>query len=239
MIEQIAGSIPGFILFVLAPAVLRLMLDKLIGVDYYIYGASFEDALQSLTLTGFFYPFFEELTFRGLPLMLLGQPGAWLGTMIWALMHPAWQLRYLAGIETWKKVAATATSLLYYLPSGYFYLQLWAAGAGTVAIFWHMALNTTVILSEQVKEYTSTKRERGAEKKEKGERLPRIWRWRGLKLEPKEPLFVKRKGEEKKEEAETPGWEVEGLRFVRHVREGKETLWEGEETQYRFIKKRK
>lgn len=232
LLEQIAWSLPGFIVFVLAPAVVRFFLDKLLGIDYYIYGTSFEDALHSFTLTGLFYPFFEELLFRGIPLLLLGVPGAWLGTIIWAIMHPAWQLRYLAEVPTWKKVAATATSLLYYLPCGYFYVQLWSAGAGGAAIFWHVALNTSVILSEQVREL---KREL-SERKDLGEKMTRLWKWRGARLEPKETLFVKRKGEMEEEEREEPL--VEGLRFVRKVSEGREAIWEGEETQFHFVKRK-
>lgn len=224
LLEQVAWSAPAFIVFVLIPAVIRASVDKLLGVDYYLRASSFEEGFRSVVHTGLFYPLFEELLFRGLPLLLLGSAGMWFATAVWVLMHPAWQLNYLGQAPLSRKLAATATSLIYYIPSGYFYGSLWLGGAGAAAIFWHTALNATITMAEQL-------REANLELRELPRRLPNLrgWRWRGVRLQPEEPKFVRRRGEEK---------EAVEKKFVRRVEIGEgEAIWQGEQSQLRFIKR--
>ncbi|MEM0459360.1 MAG: hypothetical protein QXZ31_05795 [Thermofilaceae archaeon] len=228
LLEQIAWSAPAFVVFVLIPAFIRASADKLLGIDYYLRASSFEEGFRSFVHTGLFYPLFEELLFRGLPLLLLGSTGMWFATAIWVLMHPAWQLNYLSHAPLSKKLLATATSLVYYVPSGYFYGSLWLGGAGTAALFWHTALNAVITLAEQLREVNLELRELPRKLAK-----PREWSWRGIRLQPEERRFVRGRGGDAVE------GEPEEVKFVRKVERGEgEAIWRGEQSQLHFVRKR-
>jgi len=150
--------LPYYVVFVLAPALARLAVERAIGIRHEDFalpppaGMAYEDAYRTLVSVGLYYPLFEEVVFRGAPLLLFGPPGLIVGSAVWVLMHPSWQLRYLSGYPLWKRVAFTLTSSTYYIMNAVFYGMMWLSGDGAVAVLYHSAHNTFLTLGDILRE---------------------------------------------------------------------------------------
>jgi len=157
---KLAHYFPYYVALVLVPMIVRTILEDLIlGIraEYFEthlrLHVSYEEAFKTFVLVSLYFPLFEELVFRALPLNLFGLPGLVIGSAIWVLMHPAWQLQYLSELPLSKKLAFTATCTLYYSLNAIFYAIVWLNGDGLVALAYHMIHNTwiqAVILAREI-----------------------------------------------------------------------------------------
>jgi len=154
LLLQLAYWFPYYVLLVLVPAAARLAIERAMGIDHTEFqlpppaGMAYEEAYNQLVRVGLYYPLFEELVFRGAPLLLLGPAGLAVGSAVWVLLHPAWQLRYLSHHPLWRRVAFTVTCSTYYALNAVFYSLMWLSGAGLAAIVYHAAHNTLITLTE-------------------------------------------------------------------------------------------
>ena len=163
---------PWYVLLVLIPAFIRVAFERLVlGIDhrkFFRYPPSpvyslldklpvkidvtttirFEEAYAALVYTALFFPLFEELVFRGVPLLLAGMAGVVVADAVWVLMHPAWQLRYIVDLPLWKRIVFTLETAAYYALNAVFYTMQWLAGYGLVAIAYHMMHNGILTLSD-------------------------------------------------------------------------------------------
>jgi hypothetical protein len=98
-----------------------------------------------------YYPFFEEVFFRGIPLALFGLPGLVIGSAVWALLHPVSQLQLVRGNPVSKKILFTITTSFYYACCAVFYSMVWLA-SGIVAFLYHSMHNALVMLTEYLRE---------------------------------------------------------------------------------------
>ena len=160
LVQQLLYYFPYYVGLVLVPAVVRAL------IDYYVVGVrpdlfeergaplrilrlmSYEEAFHKIALSILYFPLFEELLFRGFPLLVLGFPGLVLASAIWVVMHPAWQLQYLSGFTFWRKLVYTLTSTGYYSANAVFYGMVWLNGHGLVAILYHMFHNGWITVVE-------------------------------------------------------------------------------------------
>ncbi len=145
---EIVYWFPWYVLLVLVPLAVRMAVERAIGIRAEVFyyppstGAiSYELAFADLVRTGLYYPIFEELLFRGLPLFFFGVPGLIAASAVWVLLHPAWQLRYLSGFPLWKKIVFTLTTSGYYASSAILYSMMWLQGAGAIALVYHVGHN--------------------------------------------------------------------------------------------------
>lgn len=209
---------PWYVGFVLVPMVIRLAIERVMGVRsevFYstIHSVSLESAFMEVVLAVFYYPFFEELIFRGLPYLFFGFLGVVVGSLIWVVMHPAWQLRYLSSFPLKKKVGFLLTSSWYYSMNAVFYTIMWLNSAGLAAILYHMLHNGWLTFGDILKEVE----------------LPAPWK----KLKrpsirvPKPKIIKKRRG------TEEAGEEVVPRRFV--IRKGGRSLEEEAEEVLRYV----
>ena len=158
LFAQFIEYLPLYVALVLVPAILRGAIERFLGIELRDWslkdftGLSFDIAFEAFILTVFFMPLFEELIFRGIPYLLFGAIGAILGSAVWVIMHPAWQLRYVASQSISKKLLFIATTTAYYALSAVFYTMLWITGAGLLAIIYHMFHNGWVATIELLKE---------------------------------------------------------------------------------------
>jgi len=163
VIAQFLYYFPSYVALVLVPAIIRALVEKyILGIDHRVFSSAvvealrssvtYEDAFRAFAVTALFAPLFEEVVFRGIPMMLLGLPGIFVGSAVWVLMHPAWQLQYLRGEPLWKRVGFTLTSAFYYALNAAFYAMLWINGAGLVAILYHMFHNGWLTLVDVTSE---------------------------------------------------------------------------------------
>jgi len=154
LVTQLVTFFPWYVFLVLLPLGLRMVVERAFGIRHEVFklpppsGMAYETVFRGIVLEALYYPFFEELVFRGAPLYLFGYWGLVIGSAIWVLMHPAWQLLYLADHPTWKKVLYTITSTFYYACNAVFYGMMWLAGAGVAAIIYHAGHNLWLTLME-------------------------------------------------------------------------------------------
>ncbi len=143
---------PLYIGLVLVPALIRTFFDtavikipassfQLPPSEREVLNVKYEDAFSSIVSTAFYAPLVEELVYRAVPYLLLGMPGLIIGNVVWVLAHPSWQLRYVTGLPTWKKVAFTINSAFYYSCAAVFYTLPWLEGYGILSIIYHMFHN--------------------------------------------------------------------------------------------------
>jgi len=138
LLYQMLQYFPWYVALVLAPMVIRILIERALGIRPEIFetrisplpmiNMSYETAFRTVTLTALYYPLFEELLFRGIPYLLFGTVGAVIGSVVWVLMHPAWQLQALSDFPLWKKIAFTVTAAFYYASSAAFYTMMWLDG---------------------------------------------------------------------------------------------------------------
>lgn len=160
LLYQIIYYFPWYVGLVLVPMVIRVTIERAIGIRpetfedicLPILGMSYETAFKTITLTVLYYPLFEELIFRGLPYFFFGWMGVVIGSTVWVLMHPAWQLQYLSKYPLSKKIIFTLTSTGYYVSNAIFYSMLWINDAGLVAILYHIIHNGWLTLGDIIRE---------------------------------------------------------------------------------------
>jgi len=113
-----------------------------------------------LTLVG---PFFEELFFRGLPMLILGgYPGLVVGSIVWIAAHIPSRYSLIEAYPRVKKAAYLFTYVTVLLLSSAFYIVAWTLN-GAVAILYHIAHNTIAVLTGKRYEREREKRlEQGA-----------------------------------------------------------------------------
>jgi len=159
LLVQLAIYFPWYVFLVLLPMGLRIIIERAFGIRHEVFnlpppsaGLAYESAFRSLVLTALYYPFFEEIVFRGAPLYIFGYWGLVAGSIVWTLMHPSWQLQYLAEYPLSKKFLYTLTSTFYYACNAIFYGMMWLAGAGVGAIIYHVGHNLWLTLMDMFQE---------------------------------------------------------------------------------------
>lgn len=213
ILAQLAAYFPYYVLLVLVPMIIRFAIERLMGIDHEVFEMppppvrslfSYEASFREFVHVALYLPFFEELVFRAVPLWLLGAWGLYIGSAIWVLMHPAWQLLYLYGYPTSKKVGYTLTCTFFYTCTAVFYGMMWLAGAGAAAIIYHMAHNLWITAAERLRrvEIRLGRRKREEE-----------YEFVKPRRAPSRFVFVTRKGERE---------EVESTVFVRRKDKNKE-----------------
>ena len=219
LLYQMLYYFPWYVGLVLIPMVIRVVVERAIGIrpetfegkvsaPLLPFNMSYEAAFRTVTITVLYYPLFEELLFRGLPYLFFGFLGVVIGSLVWVVMHPAWQLQYLSAFPPRKKIVFTITSSSYYATNAVFYSMMWLNGAGLAAILYHIIHNGWLTLGDIIKEIE----------------LPAPWKHYkfirrqpiGEEAPPSFKLFRKPKPREEPEEQELP------LRFV--VRKTKRSL---------------
>jgi membrane protease YdiL (CAAX protease family) len=194
---KILYYLPYYAILVLIPMLIRIAIEKALGIrvaEYekaldnppFISYISYEYAFRNFVLTSLFYPFFEEIIFRAIPIAFLGFYGLIISNAVWVLMHPAWQLQELSGLSLKKKIAFTITSTFYYACNSAFYVMVWLAGDGLIAILYHIFHNSWLTLGEFLKKIEFS--------------IPMP-----LKKYSKKYGFIREKGEEELKESEEEG----------------------------------
>ena len=161
-IFKILYYLPYYTILVLIPMLIRIAIEKALGIrvaEYekaldsppFISYITYEYAFRNFVLTSLFYPFFEEIIFRAIPIAFLGFYGLIISNVVWILMHPAWQLQELTGLPLKKKIAFTLTSTFYYACNSTFYIIAWLAGDGLIAILYHIFHNSWLTIGEFIK----------------------------------------------------------------------------------------
>ena len=162
LLYQMLYYFPWYVGLVLIPMAIRVTIERAIGIRPETFedrvnpllpiNMSYEAAFRTITITVFYYPLFEELLFRGLPYLFFGTLGVIIGSLVWVIMHPAWQLQYLSAYPLRKKLIFTATSTGYYVANAVFYAMMWLNGAGLAAILYHIIHNGWLTLGDIIKE---------------------------------------------------------------------------------------
>ena len=162
LLSQLAYYFPWYVCLVLVPMAVRVFIERLMGIRPELLegritpmlpvAMSYESAFRAVAVTVLYYPLFEELLFRGLPLFFFGVLGLAVGSTVWVVMHPAWQLQYLSTLPLWKRLAFTATSSSYYATNAVFYGMMWLNGAGMAAIMYHVVHNGWLTLVDIISE---------------------------------------------------------------------------------------
>lgn len=141
----------------------------------------FENAYQIVAFEVLLMPFAEEMVFRGIPYLLLGNLGVILGSAVWAIAHPAYHLQLLWNRPLKQRLGFALSSLTLFSFFAYFYSLLWISGAFATAVLYHMFHNGWITAAEFAREVElPIKRKRFAfvkiekEEKAKPRKLPKI-----------------------------------------------------------------
>jgi len=139
-----------------------------------------------ITLVG---PFFEEIFFRGFPMMILGGfPGLVIGSIVWIAAHIPSRYSLIAMYPRSKRAVYIFTYVTVLMLSSAFYITAWMLN-GAAAILYHVIHNTIAVLATR-------RRER---EKEKGIMIEN----RSESENENEPSFVKLRSKNVEEIAET------------------------------------
>uniref|UniRef100_A0A7J2U494 CPBP family intramembrane metalloprotease n=1 Tax=Ignisphaera aggregans TaxID=334771 RepID=A0A7J2U494_9CREN len=108
-----------------------------------------------ITLVG---PFFEELFFRGFPMLILGGfPGLVIGSIVWVFAHIPSRYSLIETYPRSKRVAYLFTYVIFLMLSSAFYITAWMLN-GAAAILYHVIHNSIAMLATR----------RGKKEREKG-----------------------------------------------------------------------
>jgi len=189
LLHQMLYYFPWYVGLVLIPMVARVTIERAVGIRPETFedrvspllpmDMSYEAAFRTITITVFYYPLFEELLFRGLPYLFFGTLGVVIGSVVWVVMHPAWQLQYLSAYPLRKKIVFTLTSSGYYVANAVFYSMMWLNGAGLAAILYHVIHNGWLTLGDIIREVelpAPWKKYRYVRKQPVADEAPRILR---------------------------------------------------------------
>ncbi len=145
-----------YVLLVLIPALIRVFVDtaviKIPSSSFQLppsrtsCSIKFEDAYASVVSTALVAPLFEEIVFRGTPYLFFGTVGLVIGSAVWVLAHPSWQLRYITGLPLWKRLAFTINSIFYYSCAAIFFSLPWIQGYPIFSVLFHMLHNGAIVL---------------------------------------------------------------------------------------------
>ncbi len=111
IIDGLIYYFPYYVALVLVPSLIRAIVEDALKIRYYEdcifdprYFASVDATAlyRSIVISGLYFPLFEEIFFRLVPLYFLGFYGLILGNIVWVAMHPTWQLEKIDE-EGWKK----------------------------------------------------------------------------------------------------------------------------------------
>ena len=188
-----------------------------------------EGLFARIAIDVLYYPFFEEVFFRGVPLLIMGLPGLVVGSAVWIVLHPVWQVKLVEHLPPRKKALFLLTCSSYYASCAAFYSMVWLASpplTGVVAFVYHSLHNALVTLSAYLRELPPPW------KKSEFVR-PRTVAGGGLRI---------RRGEGRREEREEAGEgeeiELETFMFVRPRRSLK-SLREEELGELLFVRRRR
>lgn len=160
LIYQFVYYLPSYVLLVIAPALFHTFVAiatkiEIIDVDVvedrvwlvpFTRAMTFEGAFRTFFISALLAPLLEELIFRGIPYLLFGVAGIVVGSAVWVLGHPSWQVKYIRTDSLRKKLLFVATSTIYYSCSALFYSMLWLSGAGLLALVYHAFHNGWITL---------------------------------------------------------------------------------------------
>jgi len=108
-----------------------------------------------ITLVG---PFFEEIFFRGFPMLILGGfPGLVIGSIVWVFAHIPSRYSLIETYPRSKRVAYLFTYVIVLMLSSAFYITAWMLN-GAAAILYHVIHNSIAVLATR----------RGEREREKG-----------------------------------------------------------------------
>jgi len=220
LLYQLIYYFPWYVGLVLIPMGIRVIIERSIGIRQEMFeekafpkispllpvDLSYEDAFRTITLTVLYFPLLEELVFRGLPYIFFGTLGVMIGSAVWVLMHPAWQLQHISSLPLRKKLVFTVTSTFYYSANAVFYSMMWLNGAGLAAILYHAIHNGWLTFADIIKEIelpAPWKRYKYVRKQPIADETPRILR-----------LFRRRRPGPRKEGGEEELEELTEMRFV-------------------------
>jgi len=208
ILSQLASYFPLYVILVLIPMLIRVAVERAAGITAEVFETrvsampsllptlTYEGAFKEFVLSALYYPLLEELFFRGLPLWLCGFAGLVVGSAAWVFMHPAWQLKFLRDFPLRTKILFTATTTFYYACCAVFYGVIWLAGAGAIAVLYHMIHNGWLTLSDLIKKVevpTPWKKFRYVSKKPVEAPMPVVVERENNEEAPRgEMLFVKR-----------------------------------------------
>ncbi|RLF08518.1 MAG: hypothetical protein DRJ60_00205 [Thermoprotei archaeon] len=190
LLYQMLYYFPWYVGLVLIPMAIRVAVERAIGIrpeafegkvsaPLLPFDMSYEVAFRTVTITALYYPLFEELLFRGLPYLFFGFLGVIIGSLVWVVMHPAWQLQYLSAFPLRKKIIFTLTSSSYYVANAVFYSMMWLDGAGLAAILYHIIHNGWLVFGDVIRQVelpTPWKRYRFVRRHPIGEEAPPSFR---------------------------------------------------------------
>jgi len=114
-----------------------------------------EGLFTRIAIDVLYYPFFEEVFFRGVPLLIMGLPGLVVGSIVWIALHPVWQVKLVEHLPPRKKALFLLTCSSYYASCAAFYSMVWLASpplTGVVAFIYHSLHNALVTLSAYLRE---------------------------------------------------------------------------------------
>jgi len=163
ILEGLIYYFPYYVVLVLVPAVVRGIIEGALKLQYRefsldnIFDPRFSSSVdsttvyRSLVISGMYFPLFEEILFRLIPLYFLGFPGLLIGNAVWILMHPTWQLQILDE-EGWRKFVGFLMSVFFYSVCSIFYCIAWLNGDGIIAILYHMLHNSFIIIASAIRE---------------------------------------------------------------------------------------
>lgn len=182
LLYQLAYYFPYYVILVLVPMVIRVLAERAMGIRPETFESrvgsilpldmAYETAFRTIVLSALYYPLFEELIFRGLPYFFFGSIGVVVGSTVWVLMHPAWQLQYLSAYPLRKRLAFTATSTFYYACNAVFYSMMWVNDAGLAALIYHAGHNLWLTLADIIKESLPIPKFRFSRKEKEAEKTP-------------------------------------------------------------------
>lgn len=183
-----------------------------------------------------YYPFFEEVFFRGVPLLIMGLPGLVVGSAVWIALHPVWQVKLVEHLPPRKKALFLLTCSSYYASCAAFYSMVWLASpplTGVVAFVYHSLHNALVTLSAYLRELPPPWR--------KSEFVrPRTVAGGGLRIRRGEGKSRRSEGEGEGEEREgAEEIEFETFMFVRPRRSLRSLREEEELGELLFVKRRR
>jgi len=177
--------LPGYLGLVLVPAIIRNLVERALGIAPELYGRvagssrhshscgngrrgggraryrryahqiEEEGLFTRIAIDVLYYPFFEEVFFRGVPLLIMGLPGLVVGSAVWIVLHPVWQVKPVEHLPPRKKALFLLTCSSYYASCAAFYSMVWLASpplTGVVAFAYHSLHNALVTLSAYLRE---------------------------------------------------------------------------------------
>jgi len=156
ILYQMLYYFPWYVALVLIPMMVHVIIVRALGITPDMFQSL--NSVRSYLLSVLYFPLFEEMIFRGLPYLFFGTLGVVVGSTVWVLLHPAWQIQFIYGrLPRSKVVGFIASAIMYYGFNSVFYSMMWLSGAGFVAILYHMIHNGWLTTGEVIVKYMKRK----------------------------------------------------------------------------------